>query len=138
MAFGHKNRLAWEINGAYGSVRWNLEQPNCLGLSLRDEGPVGFKEVSVTDRDHPHASDWWPPGHHLGWEHGHVIGIAQFLRCVVDNQPLPEEVPTFTDGCRVAEVIDCAARVQPRWAASGIAFEPLWHGWCIGFLRVVR
>ena len=105
VAYGHKNRLSWEINGAYGSLQWNLEQPSSLGISLRDEGTVGFKTVSVTDPEHPHATDWWPPGHHLGWEHGHIIGIAS--SCIV---PLPashsDEVPTFLDGCRVAEVID--------------------------------
>ncbi len=106
VAFGHKNRLSWEINGSRGSARWNLEQPNSLWLCLQDEGCAGFAEVSVTEPDHPYVRDWWPTGHHLGWEHGHVIGIAQFLRSLADGGPLPAEVPTFADGCRVAEIIE--------------------------------
>jgi predicted dehydrogenase len=106
VAFGHKNQLLWEINGSTGSVRWNLEHPSSLWVSLQHDGPVGFSEVSVTDPDQPFAGDWWPPGHHLGWEHGHIIGIAQFVQSVADGRPLPDVVPTFADGCRVAEIIE--------------------------------
>jgi predicted dehydrogenase len=106
VAFGHKNRLTWEINGSQGSIRWNLEHPNSLWVCLRDEGAAGFAEVSVTEQDHPYVSDWWPPGHHLGWEHGHIIGIAQFLRAVAAGVPLLDDAATFEDGCRVAEIIE--------------------------------
>ena len=106
VAFGHRNRLTWEINGSQGSVRWNLEHPNSLWVCLRDEGAAGFAEMSVTEQDHPYVGDWWPPGHHLGWEHGHIIGIAQFLRALADGVPLPDDAPTFEDGCRVAEIIE--------------------------------
>ena len=106
VAFGHKNRLAWEINGSQGSVRWNLEQPNSLWLCRHKEGTAGFAEISVTGQDYALASDWWPPGHNLGWEHGHIIGIAQFLRAIADRSPLPAEAASFDDGCRVAAIID--------------------------------
>ena len=43
VAFGHKNRLAWEINGSRGSVRWNLECPSSLWLCLVGEGATGFR-----------------------------------------------------------------------------------------------
>ncbi|MHB8864821.1 MAG: Gfo/Idh/MocA family protein [Pirellulaceae bacterium] len=106
VAFGPKNRLLWEINGSRGSARWNLEQPNSLWLCLQDEGGGGFAEVSVTEQDHPYVGAWWPPGHTLGWEHGHIIGVAQFLRSLAEGGPLPFDVPTFDDGYRVAEIIE--------------------------------
>ncbi len=106
LATGHKNRLAWEINGSLGSVRWNLERPSMLGVCIAGEGVGGFAEISVTESVHPYAVDWWPPGHHLGWEHGHIIGIAQFLRSVVQQQPLPPVAATFDDGFQVAVIIE--------------------------------
>jgi predicted dehydrogenase len=105
VAFGHKNQLSWEVNGSRGSVRWNLEQPNSLWLCRHKEGVEGFAEVGVTGQDQPFASDWWPPGHNLGWEHGHIIGIAQFLRAIAEGTSLPAEAASFDDGCRVAEII---------------------------------
>jgi predicted dehydrogenase len=113
VACGHKNQLSWEINGSHGSVRWSLEQPNDLRVCLPKEGMTGFTEVSVTGRDYPLACDWWPPGHNLGWEHGHIIGIAQFLRAVADGRPLPEQAASFDDGYRVCAIID-AMRTSNR------------------------
>ncbi len=106
VACGHRNRLAWEINGSAGSVRWTLESPSRLWLCLHGEGMPGFAEVSVTEQDHPYASDWWPAGHDLGWEHGHIIGISQFLRAIAAGGPLPAAVATFEDGYRVAAIIE--------------------------------
>jgi len=105
VAVGHQNQLSWEVNGSQGSVRWNLEQPNSLWLCRHKDGAEGFAEVSVTGQDQPFASDWWPPGHNLGWEHGHIIGIAQFLRAIADGGPLREEAASFEDGYRVAAII---------------------------------
>ncbi len=115
VACGHKNRLAWEINGSEGSVRWNLESPSKLELCLRGEGMPGFAEMSVTEKDHPYAGDWWPVGHHLGWEHGHIIGIAQLLRAIADGGSLPAVAATFEDGYRVAAIIE-ALRESSRTA----------------------
>jgi len=106
LAYGHQNQLAWEINGSHGSVRWNLQQPNSLALCLQGQKDAGFTDVSVTGQDYPLAGDWWPPGHNLGWEHGHTIGIAQFLRALIDQQPLPSQAASFDDGYRVAAIID--------------------------------
>lgn len=106
LAYGHQNQLAWEINGSRGSARWNLQQPNNLSLCLPGQNDAGFTDVSVTGQDYPLAGDWWPPGHNLGWEHGHTIGIAQFLRVLVDQQPLPAQAASFDDGYRVAAIID--------------------------------
>ena len=109
VATGHKNRLEWEINGSTGSVRWNLEYPNSLWVSFGRPGEDllgGFSEVSITEGGHPFMAEWWPPGHSLGWEHGHVIGIACFLKAILSGEPLPDSVPSFEDGYRVAVLIE--------------------------------
>jgi predicted dehydrogenase len=125
VATGHKNRLEWEINGSTGSVRWNLEHPNSLWVNLDRPGETllgGFSEVSATESGHPFMREWWPPGHGLGWEHGHVIGIACFLKSIIGGEPLPDVVPTFEDGYRAAVLIEAmressrtGRRIQPAF-----------------------
>jgi predicted dehydrogenase len=122
VAFGHKNQLTWEINGSHGSLRWSLEEPNSLWCCRHNEGMTGFAAVSTTGQGFPLAGDWWPPGHNLGWEHGHIIGIAQFLRAIYDGEPLPEHAASFEDGYRVAAVIEAirqssstGQRTQPHF-----------------------
>ena len=123
VAFGHKNQLAWEVNGSLGSVRWNLEQPSILGICLHGEGLPGFAEISVTEKDHPFARDWWPPGHHLGWEHGHIIGIAEFLRAMAEGGSLPTEAATFEDGYRVAAIIQAMRESSRSGKRKDLRFD---------------
>lgn len=109
VATGRKNRLAWEINGSHGSLHWDLEHPNslfaCLGNSS-NESLLGFTEISVTESSHPYMGPWWPPGHNLGWEHGHIIEKFHFLDAVAHDKPMSPYSATFEDGYRVAVIID--------------------------------
>jgi predicted dehydrogenase len=126
VATGHKNRLEWEINGSAGSLRWNLEHPSSLWVSLDRPGEDllgGFAEVSVTESGHPLMREWWPPGHSLGWEHGHVIGMACFLKAVLGGEPLPEFAPTFEDGYRVAVLIAAMRRSSQTGQRVRPAFD---------------
>ncbi len=113
VATGRKNFLGWEINGSKGSLRWDLEHPNslfaCLGSSLGGS-LLGFAEISVTENSHPYVGPWWPRGHNLGWEHGHIIEKFYFLDAVANDKPLSPHLATFEDGYRVAVIIDAMRR----------------------------
>jgi predicted dehydrogenase len=109
VATGRRNFLAWEINGSRGSLKWDLEHPNSLFACLAGEGGqalLGFSEISVTESTHPHVGPWWPHGHNLGWEHGHIIEKFHFLDAVVNGKPFCPCQATFEDGYRVAAIID--------------------------------
>jgi predicted dehydrogenase len=113
VATGRKNYLAWEINGSHGSLKWDLEHPNSLGACLTGEGGpnmLGFTEISVTEASHPYVGPWWPQGHNIGWEHGHIIEKFHFLDAVANNKPLSPHQATFEDGYRVAAIIDAMRR----------------------------
>jgi predicted dehydrogenase len=109
VATGRKNYLSWEINGSKGSLRWDLEHPNSL-FACMASGPdatlFGFSEINVTENFHPYAGAWWPSGHNLGWEHGHIIEKFHFLDAVANDKPLCPQQATFEDGYRVAVIID--------------------------------
>ena len=125
VATGRKNFLSWEINGAKGSLRWDLEHPNSLLACLEDShGPslMGFTEISATESDHPYVAPWWPHGHNIGWEHCHIIEKFHFLEAVANGQPLSPFQATFEDGYRVAAVID--AMRQSSDSGRRVDLEP--------------
>ncbi|OHB78849.1 MAG: hypothetical protein A2W31_17515 [Planctomycetes bacterium RBG_16_64_10] len=117
VATGRRNFLSWEINGSAGSLRWDLEHPNSL-FACRKGGEgsslLGFTEISATESDHAYVGPWWPHGHNLGWEHGHIIEKFHFLDAVAAGQPMSTYQATFDDGYRVAVIID-AMRHASRW-----------------------
>ena len=120
VATGRKNFLSWEINGSKGSLKWDLEHPNSLFACLEGLGGnslLGFTEISVTENEHPYVREWWPQGHNLGWEHGHIIEKFHFLDAVVSDTAMSPYQATFEDGYRVAVIID-AMRQSSRLGKS--------------------
>jgi predicted dehydrogenase len=101
---GRQNLLAWEINGAQASASWSLEELNVLRLHRRGPERRRFEDVLVCGPDFPLAADWWPPGHLLGWEHGHINMMAHFLSAVAGEVALEPYAATFADGARAAEI----------------------------------
>lgn len=103
---GRRNHLSWEINGAKGSLVWNLEEPNVLRVHRRGGRTGGFTDVIVCEADHPLAASWWPSGHVLGWEHGHVNMLAHLVDAVAGDTPVGPHAATFYDGLRAAQVAE--------------------------------
>ncbi len=108
-AVGHKNHQVIEINAERGSLRFNLERLNELDVFWADDaqqGTAGFRNVLVTESQHPWLEHWWPAGHILGWEHTFVHELAHFLDCVANDRPVAPMGATFEDGYRAAVVSD--------------------------------
>jgi predicted dehydrogenase len=131
LSAGSKNRHAWEIHGTKGTLSWDLEDLNRLYVYLEDDPQElrGFRDVLVTESYHPNISweqvgqaesalpaghapgwVWWPHGHILGWEHGHINEIFYFLDAIARNQPIAPYGATFEDGHRVALISDAVER----------------------------
>ncbi len=119
---GRKNFLTFEVNGASGSLVFDLERLNELELCLRDDGANGFRTVLVTEAHHPYGGKWWPPGHTLGWEHTFVHQLHRFLEAVAGAGTVEPEGATFEDGYRCAvicDLLDQAARTGRRLTVGG-------------------
>jgi predicted dehydrogenase len=104
---GRKNENRFEINGAKGSVVWNLERMNELELYV-ENGPLsGFRTISVTHPEHPYIAAWWPPGHIIGYEHSFTHTVYDFLGAMAaGTQPQPN----FVDGLQNQRVLDAIER----------------------------
>ena len=110
-AAGRKNGLRIELNGAAGSLAFDLERLNELEFYDGDDtdsgATGGFRRILVTEPEHPYLSGWWPPGHTLGWEHTFTNQARDLLTAIAEGgQP----APSFGDGLAVQRVLDAVQR----------------------------
>jgi len=117
-ATSRMNRNSFEINGSKGSITFDLEDLNRLGVAFRKDGDLeGFRSVLCTNATHPYMEAWWPPGHIIGWEHTFTHEIADFVRAIVNKT---EVKPDFADGLKCDRVM---AAVEES-AKKGVWIKP--------------
>jgi len=95
-ARGHKALNTLEINGEHGSAMWDLHDLHRLQwFDHRDEGRLrGWRNIHVSDGDHPYMKHWWVPGLQIGYEHTFIHQVADFLSALGDGK---SAAPTFRD-----------------------------------------
>jgi predicted dehydrogenase len=117
-ARGHKALYTFEINGEHASIFWDLHDLHRLQyFDHRDEGRVrGWRNIHVTDGDHPYMDHWWVPGLQIGYEHSFVHQLADFLDGVAKKKPVS---PTFRDALETQYVCDAVLKSAKtsRWQA---------------------
>ena len=109
VAWGWKGRQVIEFNGTEGSLWWDMEDLNRLHVFYpgdEADGTGGFRDILVSQPDHPFMDMWWPPGHTVGWEHSFAHEWRDFLTAVIEDQPLPVEQASFEDGYQAALMCD--------------------------------
>lgn len=120
-ARGHKALKTFEINGADGSLSFDLHDAQYLNFfeyrspqtgEKVEDGLAGWRKIHVTNFEHPYMDHWWVPGLTIGYEHSFVHAVADFLGGVETGEPA---APTFRDALETQKV--CAAVL--RSARSG-------------------
>lgn len=108
-AAGNRNGQRIEINGEYGSIRWDLENLNQLQLywTSDEQGMQGYRTVSCTEEIHPYAGAYWPAGHIIGYEHTFMNMLYEFMNAL-DRGEMPQ--PNFEDGYLNQKVLDAVER----------------------------
>jgi predicted dehydrogenase len=124
---GRKNAFSWEINGSKGSIAFDLERLNELQVHLVGSEPgeqaQGFRDVLVSEADHPFWEWWWPHGHTIGWEHSFVHEIHHLLSAIRDDSDIAPHGATFEDGYRCAEVCDAILRSAEAGAREEVSYR---------------
>ena len=95
-ARGRKNYNTFELNGADGSVFFDLEDPEYLhyfeytqlqsGKKVEDH-LTGWRKIHVTNPEHPYMDKYWVPGTTIGYEHTFLNALADFVAGVESGQP---------------------------------------------------
>ena len=126
-ALGRKNALSFEINGSRGSIAFDLERLNELQVHLVDSRPgprvQGFRQVLVSEADHPFWQWWWPHGHIIGWEHTFVHEIHHLLHAIATGADVRPYGADFEDGYRAAEVCDAILRSSESGRREAVAYR---------------
>jgi predicted dehydrogenase len=115
-ARGHKALYTLEINGEHASAFWDLHDLHRIQyFDHRDEGRVrGWRNVHITDSDHPYMKHWWVPGLQIGYEHTFIHQFADFVTAAETGQSI---APSFRDGLATDYVTDAVLKSAKsgRW-----------------------
>ena len=121
-ARGHKALYTLEINGEHASAFWDLHDLHRLQwFDHKDEGRLrGWRNVHITDGDHPYMKHWWVPGLQIGYEHTFTHQFAEFVQAAAKGQSL---APTFRDGLATDYVTDAILKSAKtrQWEKVGAA-----------------
>ncbi len=107
---GRKNYNYFEIYGSKGSIVFDMERMNELQF-FSSEDPAnaqGFRTIIATEGGvHDYVGAWWPPGHIIGYEHGFVHAMVDFLTAIATKGKIE---PNFYDGMKEMEVLEAGLR----------------------------
>ena len=108
-ARGHKALFTLEINGERASASWDLHDLHRLEyFDHRDEGKLrGWKNIHITDSDHPYMKNWWVPGLQIGYEHTFIHQVADFVQALDSDTAI---APSFRDGLATEYVTDAVLK----------------------------
>lgn len=103
-ATGRKNFNTFEIYGDKGAITFNLERMNELEYFDQSDPAAshGFKTIIATEPCHAYVSNWWPPGHMIGYEHEFTHAVVDFVNAIARGEQIK---PDFEDGLRCMKVL---------------------------------
>jgi predicted dehydrogenase len=129
-ARGRKNYNTFELNGADGSVFFDLEEPEYLqffeykqlqsGKKLESH-LTGWRKIHTTNSEHPYMKHYWVPGTCIGYEHTFLNALADFVMGIEAGRPAQ---PDFRNALQTQKVCDAvleSAR-SGQWVRTGVEF----------------
>jgi predicted dehydrogenase len=116
---GRRNGVGFEIYGSKGNLAFDLEQMNRLQF-FDATAPANIQAESsilVTGPDHPYWSNFWKPGHLLGYEHTFIATLADFLECLGHDQVFH---PNFQDGLKIQGLMESveSSATSRQWTTT--------------------
>lgn len=127
-ARGRKNYNTLELNGADGSVHFDLEDPHCLdyfeyrrprsGDRVEDH-LAGWRRIHVTNFEHPYMDHWWVPGCTIGYEHTFIHALADFLAAAAKGESTQPDFRAALATQRVCDAVLASAK-SGTWCETGV------------------
>jgi predicted dehydrogenase len=129
-ARGHKARKTLELNGADGSLAFNLEEMEYLDFFEYNQKETGrsteshlrgWRRIHVTNGEHPYMSRYWVPGLVIGYEHTFLNALADFVMGLEQGRK-PATQPDFRNALETQKV--CEAVLESgrtgQWVRTGV------------------
>ncbi len=132
-ARGRKNYNTFEMNGAEGSLYFDLEEPEYLqffeykqlqsGKKLESH-LTGWRKIHTTNAEHPYMSHYWVPGTCIGYEHTFLNALADFVMGIESGKPVQ---PDFRNALQTQKVCDAVIESgrSGQWVETGVIQESL-------------
>ncbi len=127
-ARGHKALKTFEMNGADGSVAFDLHDDQYLSLfeyrskqtGEKAEGHLnGWRKIHVTSAEHPYMDHWWVPGLTIGYEHTFVHALADFLKGAEGGSAAQPDFRSALETQKVCDAILASAK-EGCWVKTGL------------------
>ncbi len=127
-ARGHKALKTFELNGADGSIAFNLEEMEYLDFfeykqssgETAESHVRGWRRIHVTNGEHPYMDRYWVPGLVIGYEHTFINALADFVRGIESGK---HTQPNFRDALQTQKV--CEAVLESgrtgQWVSTGVS-----------------
>ena len=127
-ARGRKNFNTFEMNGADGSLYFDLEEPEYLQyfeyLQQQSGKKVeshltGWRKIHTTNSEHPYMKHYWVPGTCIGYEHTFLNALADFVMGIESGKPTQPDFKNALQTQRVCETVIKSAK-SGRWEKTGV------------------
>ncbi|MCC6364818.1 MAG: Gfo/Idh/MocA family oxidoreductase [Bryobacterales bacterium] len=127
-ARGRKNFNTFELNGAEGSVYFDLEEPEYLQFfeykQLQSGKKVeshltGWRKIHTTNSEHPYMNRYWVPGTCIGYEHTFLNALADFVMGVESGKPTQPDFRNALQTQKVCDTVLESAR-EGKWMDTGV------------------
>jgi predicted dehydrogenase len=127
-ARGRKNFNTFELNGAEGSLYFDLEEPEYLQFfeyrqqqsgKKTESHLTGWRKIHTTNGEHPYMKHYWVPGTCIGYEHTFLNAIADFVLGIESGQPTQPDFRNALQTQRVCDAVLESARTG-QWKTTGV------------------
>lgn len=122
-ARGRKNYNTFELNGADGSIFFDLEDPHILEFfeyknpktnKKVEDHLTGWRRINVTNFEHPYMKNWWVPGCTIGYEHTFTNAFADFLKGLETKKPVQPDFRCALETQKVCDAVLASAQ-KKKW-----------------------
>ncbi len=127
-ARGRKNFNTFELNGADGSVYFDLEEPEYLQYfeymqkqsgKKTESHLTGWRKIHTTNPEHPYMKHYWVPGTCIGYEHTFLNALADFVAGVESGKPVQPDFRNALQTQRVCDAVIKSAKTG-KWQTTGV------------------
>ena len=127
-ARGRKNFNTFEMNGADGSLYFDLEEPEYLQYfeykqlqsgKKMESHVTGWRKIHTTNSEHPYMNRYWVPGTCIGYEHTFLNALADFVMGIEAGTPTQPDFRNALQTQKVCEAVLKSAK-SGKWIATGV------------------